>query len=126
MRHLSPEQAVSYLRLGKVLEQWLGRVTTAGGEVLRWVQVKKQADDDYLVSLFEATESDRARDDLWGLYSVGLDEDGDPEQIFAAGKNSSFGSEQQAIARVAELGGTADRFVNEGFIQDEYLSSIGE
>jgi hypothetical protein len=125
MKHLTPEQAETHLHLGKPLEQWLGRAAAEGEVVLRWFRIERHAEDEYVVALYEAIESDRARYDIYGLYAVERDEDGDPQQVFGAGKKFACSSAQEAMVRVTELGGGADRFVNDGFVQQAYLEAVG-
>jgi hypothetical protein len=125
MRHLTPEQAETHLRLGKALEQWLGRVTATEGAVLRWVRVDRSAEGEYVVALYEAVESERAHQDIYGLYARERDEDGDPQQVFGAPKKVTYDSPTAAMGGVTELGGAADRFVNDGFVQQEYLAATG-
>jgi hypothetical protein len=126
MTHMSPEQAETNLRLGKPLEQWLERRPTSTETVLRWARAEKQTGHEYVVSLYEAIESERARHDLYGLYATEPDEDGCPQQVFGAGKEFHCGSAEAAIAKVVEIGGSPHRFVNDGFVQDEYRRLVSE
>jgi hypothetical protein len=107
MKHLTQEQAETHLRLGKPLEQWLDRTANEGEVVLRWLRAERSGEEEYVVVLYEAIESDRARYDIYGLYAVERDEDGDPQQVFGAGKRLVCSSAQEAIARVTELGGSS-------------------
>ena len=76
---------------------------------------------DYEVTLFEAFEDERAAYDLYGLYAVEADEDGAAQQVYGAGKSRRFDGEEAAVAYVCEsLGGSPDRFLNSGFLEDEY------
>jgi len=122
MTYLTPLQAETNLRLGKELEQWLGRTTTDAGPVLRWVAACRAGEAAYTVVLYEALEAERAGYDLYGLYAVERDEDGALQQVFGAGKEYACSSPEQVFLRVAELGGSTDRFVNGGLLQDEYVA----
>jgi hypothetical protein len=126
MRHMTAEQAEARLSVGKPLELWLERKAVDGRTVLRWVRLRHDAEQGYVVTLFEAIETDRDRFDIYGLYAVERDENGAPQQVFGAGKHHAVESPKRAMALVVELGGALDRFVSDGLVQDEYLSLAGQ
>jgi hypothetical protein len=125
MRHLTPQQAQTNLSVGKPLEQWLDRTEQPDGIILRWIRIRFEADQGYIVGLFEAIESERASYDIYGIYARERDEDGAEQQIFGNAKYSALASAAEAITYALQLGAAADRFVNDGFVQDEYLDVVG-
>jgi hypothetical protein len=125
MRHLTFEQAATNLRLGKALEQWLERKPSQEGIVLRWVRLDKECEE-FEVSLYEALETERAASDIYGLYALAPDEDGDSQQVFGVPTTARCNSAEKAIEHVIQLGGRDDRFVNDGLIQDEYRDIVPE
>jgi hypothetical protein len=124
VRHLTSEQALNNLRLGKPLEQWLGTKDDAGDVVLRWVRVRLVSNRGYVVTLYEGIEDTNASGSIYDTLSLESDQDGAALPVDAAGREFIFDSEGGAIAFVAgELGGTRDRFVNDGLVQEEYLDA---
>jgi hypothetical protein len=125
MRHLTAEQALVYLRLGKTLEQWLGTRAAGAERVLRWISVRRQSPAGYLVTLFEGLESERAAHSLYNLYGLELDQDGARQPVDATPKEFVLPSEDAVVDFVEDrLGGSRERFVNEGLAQDDYLASL--
>lgn len=126
MRHLTPEQAATHLRLGKTLEQWLGTRKEVDYDVMRWIRVRQETERGYVVTLFEGIEDERAAENLYWAYAVESDEDGAAQPVDAAGKEFTFEDENKAVEFVrSELGGSPDRFVNEGLLQGDYRASKG-
>jgi hypothetical protein len=126
MRHLTSVQALAYLRLGKTIEQWLGTRPDGSDIVLRWIQVGRDPEKGYIVTLFEGFEDARAAQSIYEIYAVESDQDGAAQPVDAAGKESAFSDEEQALKFVEDrLGGARDRFVNQGMIQDEYRDVRG-
>lgn len=125
MNYLTPEQAETNLRVGKVIEQWLSRVESDGLVILRWVQLRLDVEAGILVTLFEAYEDENAERDLYGLYAVESDSDGAAQEVFAAGKSRAFGDVRQAFDHVVSLGGSDARYMNRGFLEDAYREDPG-
>jgi hypothetical protein len=125
MRHLTGEQALAYLRLGKTLEQWLGTRPVGDDKALRWMSVQRQSPTGYLVTLFEGEENERAVSSLYNIYSLELDQDGARQPVDATPKEFILPSEDAVVAFVeGSLGGSRERFVNEGLVQQEYLDTL--
>jgi hypothetical protein len=123
MRHLTPAQAETNLRLGKTLEQWLGIRKESDCRVLRWLSVTRDPLRGYVVTVFEGIEDTRTAKDVYWADAVESDQDGAVQPVDAAGKEFVLEDENGVLDFVqAELGGARDRFVNKGLLQDDYLA----
>jgi hypothetical protein len=122
MRHLSRQQAETQLRLGKQIEQWLGVRRDGDLDIYRWVTAHHDGRD-FVVRLYEGVEEfdGTADENLTLLFSRESDRDGAALPILDAAIKSSHADAASAIDHVVNvLGGSADRFVNQSFVQDEY------
>jgi hypothetical protein len=124
MRYLTRPQAASNLRVGKSVEQYLGRKRVGGVDTVQWVTVGRGEEGAFVVTLYRgrAPESaDEELHDVYHLWALALDQDRALQPVDAAGEEHLFDDEEAAIAFVAsDLGGSPERFVNVGFVTDDY------
>jgi len=113
-RYLTQEEAETRLRLGRPVEQWLGRKDSTAGAVLRWLRIEKDKSGHYTTTLFEVLDAPNL-----GIFDI--------YEFQALDVDNPFGTthiaESEALAidhAVNVLGAERSRFVNAGVVQDEY------
>ncbi len=115
IKYLTKEQLFSILRMGKVVEQWLGPTHEDGFTFLKWFRVEKEKTKNYSVAYFESFDEGNA--DFADLYEFSPLY---PDKPY--GEINSFKSIDQALEfAVNQYHASEDKFVPEGMIQDEYL-----
>jgi hypothetical protein len=118
MRYLAEIDAVSAVRNGRTIEQFLAPRVESNYRALRWVCVKRDRDDTFSASRYEVfDEGDLNHLDLYAFGFV------DPDEPCA--ERSGLPSAEAAL-KVAEeqFGADGCRYVNVGIIQDEYADFL--
>lgn len=114
MRHLTEQQAIGALRRGASLEQMLTPALDGSGTI-RWLQAIPSGIG---ITLRIHHDYDDGRDDFLDVYEFrSVDED---DYLGAGSIVGEYPDAATLLSAASELGATAERWVNEGIIQDEY------
>ncbi len=116
-RYLTLSEAERALGAGRAVEQWLGFRDSQPVRVVSWVACRKARDGAFHVTLFRSF--DAGTDDFFDVYSFeSADGDEAPTAVYANPKDAL----EHAIR---DFGAHAERFVNQGLVQDEYRDHRG-
>lgn len=106
-RHLQAWELAVRLNAGKAIEQWLGARRVDGGRAIRWLRIHGTQ-----LSVFDAR--DEGDGGFFDLY----------EFTVLRESHDAFGQSDDALAAAVRHGAHAERWVNEGVVQDEYADWI--
>ena len=114
MRHLTERQTLGALDRGRAVEQLLVPSTT-DHTVIEWLRLSPQSSG---VSLIRHRVQDVGSADFVDVYEfppVDVDEEHGEGTVLA-----TFAGSAEALAAATTHGARADRWVNDGVLQDEY------
>ena len=119
MAYLSQDHLNQALARGRGVEQWLGPIDHGSEKLLRWVFIQREPSPKLTYSVVLNEVYDEGEPLLTELSLLDVDE---PE-----GKITSFETREEALNYVInELGGSLDKFVKDGEIQQEYEKYLSE
>ncbi|GAB2864386.1 hypothetical protein [Hymenobacter ruber] len=118
--HLSLQELIARVHLGKQVEQWLSHYNEADYTVIRWISVAKE-EGKFGVTYFESfDEGDEEFHDVHEFSVI----DPEDEQY---GTTHLFDSVEAAVAFAIEnYGASAEKFVASGMIVEEYRAYLQE
>ena len=118
--HLSPQEVVARVHLGKQVEQWLSYYSETDYTIIRWISVAEE-DGQFGVTYFESF--DEGDEDFHDIHEFSvIDRENEPY-----GTTNLFDSVEAAVSFAAEnYGASADRFVASGMIGEEYKKYLLE
>ncbi|SHH75468.1 hypothetical protein SAMN04488109_5161 [Chryseolinea serpens] len=112
--YLENSQLITYLRLGKTIEQWLGTTKEQEETIIKWLSIASEKDGTYRVTYHEVF--DEGSEDLLDIYDFSVP---DPDLEF--GESDSFATYEEALEFSRQKYGCRDdKFVTAGQIQEEY------
>ncbi|AYB32864.1 hypothetical protein [Chryseolinea soli] len=112
--YLENSQLITYLRLGKRIEQWLGTTKEQEETIIKWLSIELQKDGSYGVTYLEVF--DEGNEDFLDIYEFSAP---DPDLEF--GESDSFATCEEALEFSRQKYGCRDdKFVTAGQIQEEY------
>lgn len=119
VRHLTPRFALGALRRGKEIEQFLGPVERGGRRGVRWITLSPgRAGVGVYLNEVEDIPSETFRDIT---YQLPLD----PDDETWGKEITTVATPEEAISLAErEFGATADRWVNQAFVSDEYYDYV--
>lgn len=118
MKYLQFDQAKTYLKLGKSIEQWIGAEKKDDYVILKWVTIAKERDSLYTVGYIECF--DEGSEDYLDIYEFSAVDPDEPFGLF-----NQFPSLIDAITFSLDTYSLSkDRFLVSGMIQDEYLNYL--
>ena len=119
-RYLTYSEALSAVRNGRAVEQWLRGRDDGDDRIIEWLRIHRERVDEFCVA--HITVFDQGSIDF---IDMGEFQSYDPDVPF--GETSSFSDPGDALAfAVEELGAVPERFVNSGMVQAEYDDYIAE
>ena len=112
--YLENSQLITYLRLGKRIEQWLGTTKDKEDIIIKWLTIEPEKDGTYTVTYLEVF--DEGNEDFLDIYEFST-----PDPDLAFGKTDSLASYEEAMEFSRQRYGCRDdKFVTAGQIQEEY------
>lgn len=112
--YLENSQLITYLRLGKTIEQWLGTTRDEVDTIIKWLTIESEKNGTYIVTYLEVL--DEGNEDFLDIYEFSAP---DPDLPF--GKSDTFATYEEALEFSRQRYGCRDdKFVNVGQIQEEY------
>jgi hypothetical protein len=118
MRHLLEIDVYLNLRNGRSVEQFLSKSKYEDFPTVKFTRIDKENSGAISVSLFEVY--DDGNEDFLNIYEFQPIEPDEPD-----GVQSSFQTAEEAVNYVCTvLGGSINKFVNAGMVQEEYKDSL--
>lgn len=112
-RYLTEIEVGEALRRGATLEQLLGVRLDAGDRVLSWIELDVDRQRRFVVTEFHVFD-----DQIEGFDSVHAFEPFDPDHPY--GDSREFDEFEQALEYAVSLGASRHKFMNAGFLEEEY------
>jgi hypothetical protein len=119
MKFLHLNQAIDQLKMGRSIEQWLGHSNAPNYRSIKWLSIDPKTVGTFNLSLFEVF--DDGSPEMLDVYSF---EPVDPD--LTEGMIVVFDTPEDAIASAIEQGGSPDKFVGAGRIQDLYKDFLSD
>ncbi len=117
MRYLNPVELKALLNANKIIEQFLGIGLKDNFPILKYIDIFKSKELKYAVSIHEVFDD---RDEgILNIYDFSSFDADSPEGIIYY-----FNSFEEALEFAIVEGASKDKFLIEGFLQDEFISSI--
>lgn len=111
--YLEYQEAITYLNMGRTIEQWIGINQLNDATVINWLSIAKTKNDGFSVSYYQSF--DEGSENNLDLYEFNMT---DPDSV---GTCTLFPDAKSAIEYALQTYCCKyDRFVNSGMIQEEY------